>query len=176
MDIRTRYLIVTLLSWILFAWIAYVQLDVNVVPSPLSVLSTMCLAVVSILLLFVTWFCPRKTGQFIYGFLLILFSLLGLISAVRQAWLNHYLPAAKFCFESKETIWSTMSNMPVMQLMQNIWYYGTNCPSNHIELLGFSLVPVFIFIYLIMLILVAWQLSHVSRFGAHGHVGQRLGS
>lgn len=174
MDVRTRYLIVTIISWVLLGLVVYVQTGFDIVPSPLGVLSTLCLAIISALLLLVTWFCPKKNGQFFYGGLLILFSFSGLAVAIRQVYLNNYLPNAKFCFTSKEAIWPTMTSAPLVQFLNQTWQYGANCARGYAELFGFSLNPIFIFIYLLLIVLVVWQLTHVSRFGAHGRVGQGI--
>ena len=170
MNLRSRYFIVTVIAWLLFSFVVYVQSNDSLAPSPLGLINTLCLGLISCLLLLVTWFCPRKKVQFFYGALFTLLSVCGIAAAGREVWLNTHLPAAKFCFESKEQILPMLKSMPVTQFIRNTWLYGTNCIDGYAALL----TSPFIFIYALLLILVFWQLTHVSRFGAHGKVGQRL--
>lgn len=160
--LRTKYLWATLATLVLLALVILLQMEENVPPNPLMILNTACLVMSSLLLVAVTWWCPKKTGQLAFAFSVILFCLLGLLFSMRHVLLEYfYPPLAPLCLSNDFSAAMLLSVQQWVLFLRDAWTGGVNCPHGQVMLFDIPLHFICLGWYSLMFIFVCFQLCEV---------------
>lgn len=157
--LRTKYLWTTLATLALFALVLLLHIEENVLPDPLMILNTACLLILAVLLVGVTWWFPKKTGQIFFVSGIIFFCLLGLLFSMRDVLLHYfYPPAVPLCLSTTFSTAMLLSFQQWILFLRDAWMSGVNCPHgqmvfcaiplNFICLSWYSLTFIFVCLWL----------------------------
>jgi protein dithiol:quinone oxidoreductase len=111
---------ISVLSHALF----YLQLTKNLLPCPLCVVQRLAYCLIGLTALLAFLHNPEKTGQRVYSSLIIVFSLIGAVIALRQIWLIHY-PEAFECGISPEE--SFLNALPMARWWPDMFEANGDC-------------------------------------------------
>lgn len=81
----------------------YLQIIKNLLPCPLCIAQRLAYCLIALTALLAFLHNPEKTGRRIYCSLIIVFSLIGAVIALRQIWLIHYPQAFECGISPEET-------------------------------------------------------------------------
>lgn len=140
----------------LLAGAAYLQYFQNIIPCPLCLFQRLAFAVLGIVVLIGALFRLNTLGRIMISSLAFSVSLLGMITAGRQVWLQHVPPSPM------ETCGTSLSYMldvlPVTDVIAKVFQGGSECSLVGWQIFGLSLAEWSMLCFIGFVVISVWQL------------------
>jgi disulfide bond formation protein DsbB len=137
----------------------YLQYFLNQEPCPLCMLQRVAFIALGLVLLIAAIHGPARTGTRIYAVVALLASLTGLALAARHTWLQFYPPAEVSCAGD---LYSQLDRLPMGRVISNALRATGDCSKVDWTLVGLSVAEWSLIWFVLLTILVAWQLVRKS--------------
>lgn len=156
--LRISYFLGFLACVSLYGYSIYLQMEAGLRPCPLCVLQRFSLFLLAFSFL-IAFFVRvhTKIGQLIAGFFTSLFSILGILFAGRQVWLQHSSTAPnETCAASLQYI---LQALPFDEAVKNILRGSAECTQVGWQFLSLSLSEWSLVCFVVFLLLSLWQMA-----------------
>lgn len=122
---RQIYLVSFIIIVILLTMSVFLQKYKGVIPCPLCITQRYVLSLLGVLFFIGILFNPQKMGQVFLSLLSFIVTILGMLVAGRQVWLQHF-PQDGFgdCGASLDYM---LKVLPITDVVKKIWEGGTEC-------------------------------------------------
>ena len=169
-DVRWYWLGLIVSSALMAVAYFYFQQALGLAPCPLCIFQRVCVVAIGLVCVLGIIFKPRKLGSKLLAFLNVVFSLLGLIIAGRQVWLQH-LPADQVP-ECGPDLAFMMDVFPLQEVIAKVFRGSGECAEVQWQFLSFSMPEWTAFIFVAMLFVSLRLLFLKERSYFSGHYGR----
>jgi protein dithiol:quinone oxidoreductase len=155
-SVRVNYFLgfVVLLFLMGFSFLLQYQ---GIVPCPLCLLQRMMMMAL-IIVCFIGIVCPfKKTGYIVLNMVGLLISLMGMLLAGRQIWLQYTPPIGQG--ECGVSLYYLLNILPMADVAKIVWQGGTECSEVGWVFLGLSLAAWSLLLFGSFFIFMIWQLK-----------------
>lgn len=144
----------------------FLEYALHVQPCPLCILQRVWFFLLALTFLFAGLHRPQKIGLFVYGVLVVLFALLGLLTAGRQVWLQtHPMAAPQLCLPGFSYLITTLN---FSAAFQSLFSGSGSCEQKGWSLWGFSLADwTFLFFCVFVIIGLLQIISYFRNLSKH---------
>ena len=158
---RTVYIINFSICLLLIGVAFFFNHALQVNPCPLCSLQLSCYYVICIISLTGFFHDPERMGRYAYAILLLVMTILGIIFALRQVWLQH-LPMAhlRVC---EPHLSSLISQLGFYDLVRELFYYGDECTPVQWKFLSVTMAGWSVFFFALLIINSLVLLFHAIR-------------
>lgn len=132
----------------LLCFAAYLQYSLHLQPCPLCVIQRICVAILGLIFMVGALYIPRsKSMRWFFSLILVLFSGLGAVTAIRHIWLQHQPPGTvATCSASLDYM---LQNFPITQTLMQLLNGSGDCAQVTWQLLHLS-IPEWTLIFFVL--------------------------
>lgn len=132
MSIRFTYFIGLMAACVILAVSIYLQLVDGLLPCPLCTLQRFSFAILAVLFLFGILLYRNQAGRWLINILALVFSIIGIVFAGRQVWLQQVHPNGGECGVSLDYM---LQVLPLNEVMQKVFAGSAECSQRGWEFL-----------------------------------------
>ena len=147
---------------LILAIICYSERVIGIIPCPLCMIQRSALIMAGAVVFVAILHHPQRWGRYIYGALLLLFSLVGFVTAARQLWLQS-LPSDFTSATCSVDIYYLLNMLPFNEAMQKIFEGSVECSRVDWSLLVFSMAAWSLICFVALLSIALCQCFSFSR-------------
>lgn len=134
---RFNYGILFLIVVIIFLITYYLEYVSGIHPCPLCLLQRLCFYIVGFIFLIACIHSPKNIGNIVYPILTIIFSLIGIVFAIRQIYLQH-LPQGQTVGCGVDLAYM-FQNFPITEALKHVFQGSAECAVSQWHFLGFDM-------------------------------------
>lgn len=157
---RFVYLLGFLLICFVLVGAEYLEIYQRLVACPLCIFQRFIFACLGVFLFFGAAVHLKAIGRVVIGFFTLFISVIGILFAGRQVWIQHFPPTGGDCGASLHYL---MKVYPFTDVIKRVFIGGTDCAKVDWQLFGFSLAQLSLLFFVLFFALGCVEMTYALR-------------